>query len=323
MIKLNNILLEVASGDCYQAAGRLMTNLGSSAQTLVHGMVNGQGPLEGKRYGHAWVETSDSVLDHSNGKKLEIPKELYYAIGGIREEDNKYYDKDETLKWILKTKHWGPWEMSGATIDMYEDIPTDQKEVGKEEMPVDKADMTKLMPMLKEIGEASAKPFPFKLILGKSAEEHKATNDGYDFEMAYEFTTDKGTKYIVTLDMEHWDDGIRGDIDFGTQTAGGGFSYDDTNKQEVFRVMSTIKDIIFEFIEEWQDHYYIHNLEISPIKSTDGDDDDNEDPDLTVNRRGKLYLAYMRKNLSDLSKPYGVRVYTDYFHIEPLFDKPL
>ena len=87
--------------------------------------------------------------------------------------------------------------------------------------------------------------------------------------------------------------------------------------------MSTIKDIIFEFIEEWQDHYYIHNLEISPIKSTDGGDDDNEDPDLTVNRRGKLYLAYMRKNLSDLSKPYGVRVYTDYFHIEPLFDEPL
>ena len=183
--------------------------------------------------------------------------------------------------------------------------------------------MIKLKDILLEIGDASAKPFPFKLKVGKSAEEHKATQDGYDFEMIYEFTTDKGTKYVVTLDMEHWSDGIRGDVDFGVQTAGGGFSYDDTNQQEVFRVMSTIKDIIFEFIEEWQDHYYIHHLEVSPIKSTDGGDDDTEDPDLTVNRRGKLYLAYMRKNLSDLSKPYGVRVYTDYFHIEPLFSKPL
>lgn len=182
--------------------------------------------------------------------------------------------------------------------------------------------MIKLKDILYEIGEASAKPFPFKLTLGKSAEEHKATEDGYDFEMAYEFTTDKGTKYVVTLDMEHWSDGIRGDVDFGVQTAGGGFSYDDTNQQEVFRVMSTIKDIVFEFIEEWQDHYYIHNLEVAPIKSTDGGDDDTDSIDGVDSRRGKLYLAYIKRNLPKLSKPYGVRVFNDYFLIQPKFENP-
>lgn len=143
MISLKNILLEVAAGDCYQAAGRLMTSL-PDGHTLVHGMVNGQGALEGKRFGHAWIETNDTVLDHSNGRKLEVPKDLYYAIGGIREEDNKYYNRDESLKWILKAKHWGPWEMSGDTVSVYEDIPTNHDEVGKEDQKLSSSEIDRI-----------------------------------------------------------------------------------------------------------------------------------------------------------------------------------
>ena len=55
MIKLKQILLE-ALGDCYQAGGRLIMNFfGDKDHKLVHGMVNGQGPLSGIRFGHCWV----------------------------------------------------------------------------------------------------------------------------------------------------------------------------------------------------------------------------------------------------------------------------
>ena len=52
MIKLKQILQE-GLGDCYQAGGRLIMNFfGDKEHRLVHGMVNGQGALEGMRYGH-------------------------------------------------------------------------------------------------------------------------------------------------------------------------------------------------------------------------------------------------------------------------------
>ena len=59
MIKLKQILLE-ALGDCYQAGGRLIMNFfGDKEHKLVHGMVSGQGQLEGVRFGHCWVEYKD------------------------------------------------------------------------------------------------------------------------------------------------------------------------------------------------------------------------------------------------------------------------
>ena len=80
MIKLKQILTE-GNGDCYQAAGRLIMNFfGDKNHKLVHGMVNGQGALSGKRYGHCWVESRNTVLDHSNGRKLEVPTKVYYAL---------------------------------------------------------------------------------------------------------------------------------------------------------------------------------------------------------------------------------------------------
>ncbi|MGA0233743.1 MAG: hypothetical protein ACO3MB_12830, partial [Saprospiraceae bacterium] len=66
---------------------------------------------------------------------------VYYAIGRIKKDDNKYYNKDETLKWILKTEHWGPWEMSGDVVDISEDIPDQPKEVGKEDVRLSRKEL--------------------------------------------------------------------------------------------------------------------------------------------------------------------------------------
>ena len=130
MIKLKTLLTE-GMGDCYQAGGRLIMNFfGDKRHKLVHGMVNGQGALEGKRYGHCWVESSNTVLDHSNGRKLEIPKNVYYALGRVKPSQCKYYAPKEAAKFMSEKGHWGPWEMAGGVV-MAEDIPDVRGEVGK------------------------------------------------------------------------------------------------------------------------------------------------------------------------------------------------
>ena len=136
MIKLKQILLEGKLGDCYQAGGRLvMEFFGDKEHKLVHGMVNGQGALEGMRYGHCWVESRDTVLDHSNGRKLEIPKQVYYALGRVDTKECKYYTPEESAKFMVDKGHWGPWEMSGDVV-MAEDIPDAKPEIGKQDMKI-------------------------------------------------------------------------------------------------------------------------------------------------------------------------------------------
>ena len=136
MIKLKQILLEGKLGDCYQASGRLAIEMmGNPKVLLVHGMVNGQGSLEGKRYGHVWLEVGDTIYDHSNGRELELPKRVYYQMGNIQEEDNKYYKSKEALRWMQKAMHWGPWEMSGDVV-MAEDIPDSTGEIGKQDLKI-------------------------------------------------------------------------------------------------------------------------------------------------------------------------------------------
>ena len=138
MIKLQSLLLESAMGDCYQAAGNLAISfVGDPKAKLVHGMVNGQGSLEGIRFGHSWVEYGNKVLDHSNGKKREMPKSVYYKLGKIKPEQNKYYAPKEAIKWMMKSKHWGPWQMSGDTV-MAEEIPDDKREIGRKRIPIPK-----------------------------------------------------------------------------------------------------------------------------------------------------------------------------------------
>ena len=130
-------LYERAMGDCYPAGGRLIMNFfGDKDHRLVHGMVDGQGALEGMRYGHCWVESKDTVLDHSNGKKLEIPTKVYYALGRVDPAECKYYSPKEAARFMSEEEHWGPWEMSGDPVSINEDIPDDQKEIGKREIKI-------------------------------------------------------------------------------------------------------------------------------------------------------------------------------------------
>ena len=96
-------------GNCYEAAAKLLTaHRGCAGAELVHGTVTGQGPIAGVRYGHAWVEVGDVVLDPSNGRFVVARKSAYYAVGEITEPVSRY-GFEVALRLMLKHRHYGPW----------------------------------------------------------------------------------------------------------------------------------------------------------------------------------------------------------------------
>lgn len=107
-----------ANGDCYEAAGKfiaeqLMMGRGDG-YVLVHGEVRGQGPLMGVNFGHAWVidVATDSVIDKSNGRDINMPRFIYYAIGGVEDIGNYHeYTAEEARAVMLKTGNYGPWDL--------------------------------------------------------------------------------------------------------------------------------------------------------------------------------------------------------------------
>jgi hypothetical protein len=113
---------KIKGGDCYYIAGQFaMDNVFSPKKIdykgtpyLVHAEVQGQGKVSNLRYGHAWIEDDENVYDFSNGRELIIAKVLYYAIGDIRTNNPKKYQKytfSEARKRMLQYKHYGCWDL--------------------------------------------------------------------------------------------------------------------------------------------------------------------------------------------------------------------
>ena len=115
-------------GDCYEAAGQFC--MGSvfmpepiefvGEPHLVHAEVKGQGKAEGIRFGHAWVEDEENVYDYSNGRRIVMPKVIYYAIGDIQTEHPEKYQRytfPEARAKMLKTKHYGSWDIETEYAD--------------------------------------------------------------------------------------------------------------------------------------------------------------------------------------------------------------
>lgn len=99
------------SGNCYEQAARGLIELGDP-WVLVHATVTGQGDIEGRAYGHAWLENDEigMVVDLSqpvDGLRL-LPKSLYRLIGEAREVVT--YTLNEAMVALVRHEHWGPWE---------------------------------------------------------------------------------------------------------------------------------------------------------------------------------------------------------------------
>lgn len=109
--KIAEIPKECLEGDCYDVAGRYITDqsflTGRKDLYLVHGTVTGQDKIKGVKYEHAWIEDGDEVIDMSCGRDIRMPKVIYYALGQI--ENVKRYNFEEFRKMFNKFKHYGPW----------------------------------------------------------------------------------------------------------------------------------------------------------------------------------------------------------------------
>ena len=93
----------------------------------MHGIVTGQGHLDGVRYGHAWTEIFygiETVIDDSNDRHLVIPKGLYYAAGKIKAEETIRYTREEAQRCTVTHDHFGPWDDS-VWLDVAEHLLED------------------------------------------------------------------------------------------------------------------------------------------------------------------------------------------------------
>ena len=119
-------MLESANGDCFEIHSRFISNsiIGYNRKdikyepgwTLVQGVVTGSPDTEvdGIRFGHSWMEKDNMVWDISNGRDIKLPKDLYYKLGNIKEQECYKYDEAQTRANILKYGHWGSWEFDGG-----------------------------------------------------------------------------------------------------------------------------------------------------------------------------------------------------------------
>ena len=111
---------ENGGGDCFIAALEELMDSNPfekahmNDMSMVHAVVTGQGPIEGIRHVHAWVEVGDVVIDKSNGNNIVMRKEVYYKAGQINPDnpaEYKKYNRDEMIEKVEKRGTYGPWEL--------------------------------------------------------------------------------------------------------------------------------------------------------------------------------------------------------------------
>lgn len=95
-------------GDCFEVAGKMIVDMPDET-LLCHGIATGQGPVEGIRFSHGWIELNGFVIDKSNKHNICMEKEKYYKIGKIKNNTVKKYSKRESLINLLKHRNFGPW----------------------------------------------------------------------------------------------------------------------------------------------------------------------------------------------------------------------
>lgn len=116
-------------GDCFVVAAHFVIQHAQKARsvvTLCHGIIVGQGPIEGVRHWHAWAEVTVTekrngfttstryAVDMSNGKAVVEPARSYRALA--RAERVWEYTPVEARERMLDTEHYGPWEGDDGSL---------------------------------------------------------------------------------------------------------------------------------------------------------------------------------------------------------------
>lgn len=145
--------------------------------------------------------------------------------------------------------------------------------------------MIKLKDLLKEVGEANLAPYKFDI---ENEIPNKATY--------YKFKTDSGLDYTAIINQFSLNDNtLRLNITFKPI----GLDQDvETNKNEQYRIMATIVNILKQHLSKTPN---VSEIAFSPSKYNEGDE-----------RRANMYKKYISKLLPGSN----IRIYGDKFVIE-------
>jgi len=132
---------ENRNGDCYMEAGRWVCS--NPGYSLAHAQVTGQGPIEGRQYGHAFttymgdlegkvhegepVEGEHMEWAYDPSTDTRLPLALYSFFGRFNSDDIIRYNVDEMNKKMLEHNTWGPWDETALT--WFHDAPREGGDV--------------------------------------------------------------------------------------------------------------------------------------------------------------------------------------------------
>ena len=195
---------------------------------------------------------------------------------------------------------------------------------------------------INEIGDAGMRIRPWRFDGAKSdyrsANEFKdfvaryPEDDEFDGQSWYKFTTKQGTDYEVSIEYIWMDSPkyrggfiYQANVDFYAEGEYDGYmdkSMSMTNKGEVFEVMATITDIVISWLNEWGKVFYIDLFIIEP-KLEESERGLMHSPDFktAATKRGRLYKAYIQKQIKKLDAKYLFTDRRGRFEIYPASEK--
>ena len=113
-----------ATGTCYEDAANYLLFKAPRNAVMVHGRPRLQRP-PWIRFGHAWIEVGNKIIDPSVRPPFESDRGFYYGLGDIDYKDNLVYTQDEARNYLLYAHHYGPWE-GPEGVDPMEDPWVDE-----------------------------------------------------------------------------------------------------------------------------------------------------------------------------------------------------
>lgn len=112
--------MKTNKGNCYEMAGKAVTSGDIPGLVLCHGfpICLNKDKHYGKRFGHAWCELNDSVLDFSSGSQVVISRKKYYELGQIDQAKIKRYTYEEAAELAVETGLWKDWRDQAELEDI-------------------------------------------------------------------------------------------------------------------------------------------------------------------------------------------------------------
>jgi hypothetical protein len=191
--------------------------------------------------------------------------------------------------------------------------------------------MISIKKILSEVGEGSAKPFqlnrkgnfgPFFTALKSAAKDNDWTKTKKDF--VYEVVSDK-TKYLIKIQCiarkknpmilvlpgtkkpKPPKDKYEMEVSIGFNVKRAREEYE-TNLNEMYRLMATIIEAVKDFINGVDEEVKLNTIHIYP-KADEGDAGSVD------SKRGRIYLSYIKKNISKLPGKWTAYQHSDRIEI--------